>query len=350
MPKKPAIYQINRPIIALLLFSASLFAIDTKVSGFATLGATISNKDYTYEKYVDDSGTLRRDTLAGLQLDTIFNEQWGATVQGKIAQSQENDDHFEPTLPWAFLSYRPANHWLIRAGKVRIPYYLNSQNQDVGVTYDNATLPKEVYNLSPYDNGTGGIVTKTFNVESASVDLDLFYIHLDITTRQYITGIGPIFTTFDLDVKGTSLSCETDENNVFRGGYYHTSVSGLNIDILTLGMDYNFQDKWRLMSEYTGVKIEKFDNYHAGYVSVLKSMDNWTPYITYAFAQPWDTGRESIAVGTSYSINYLQKLKAELKYTRLGNNPYQLIDIELPSNNYAYETPTLFSFSYNIAF
>ena len=54
-----------------------------------------------------------------------------------------NDNRYEGSVSWAFLSYRPTNDWLIRAGKQRTPLYLYSETVDVGVTYDFARLPTE---------------------------------------------------------------------------------------------------------------------------------------------------------------------------------------------------------------
>jgi hypothetical protein len=55
-------------------------AADLSWSGFATAGYA-SDRSYTYERYVDRSGTFRRDSLAGAQLVAELAPRWSATVR-----------------------------------------------------------------------------------------------------------------------------------------------------------------------------------------------------------------------------------------------------------------------------
>lgn len=343
-----------RKIVSSLLLPLSLSttasAVDYSFSGFATLGGTISDQPYTYRKYIDDEGTYRKDTLAGLQLDTKLNNEVSLTVQGKVAQSLKDDTRYDPTLTWAFLSYRPTNDWLFRAGKVRIPFYLESQNEDVGSTYDFARLPDEVYALSPYDNGVGGLVSKSFELPGATLTADAFYININVDSRTYIPGVGPYFSSNDVDVKGLSLLYETEEDNRLRGGYYKTAFLSYDIDIYTLGLDYRFDDSWRVMSEYVRMEVPGYPAYYSAYASLLKSIGDWTPYLTYAFSEPDDSGEYSYTFGTSYSVTPLQKLKMEVKHIRTGENPRGLIDFTEPAAHYQNERMTLGTIVYTVAF
>ena len=214
----------------ILTLSSFAYAVDMEFSGFGTLGGAISNKDYTYLRYIDNDGTFNKDSLVGVQTDIIFTPQLSATVQGKFAPSKENDSKWDPSLTWAFLSYRPTNDWLIRVGKVRIPLYLNSQNMDVGVTYDAIRLPNEVYSLSPEDNALGIIVTKSFELETGELSADAFYGKVNTPYRVYLRDDmsaystlggrpqGANFSDLKLDLMGLALLYETDEGNRFRDG------------------------------------------------------------------------------------------------------------------------------------
>ena len=51
------------------------------------------------------------------------------------------------TPTWAFVSWRPDNDWLLRLGKQRLPLFLNTENRDVGQTYDLLRLPGGVHDL-----------------------------------------------------------------------------------------------------------------------------------------------------------------------------------------------------------
>jgi hypothetical protein len=47
-----------------------------------------------------------------------------------------------------FLSYRLSNDTLLRAGKLRMPMYLFSENMQVGASYDVMHLPTSVFNCA----------------------------------------------------------------------------------------------------------------------------------------------------------------------------------------------------------
>ena len=107
------------------------------------------------------------------------------------------------------------------------------------------------------------------------------------------------------------------------------------------------------MSEYTFMDIQSYKDFpdsQAGYVSLLKKFGDWTPYVTYAFSQPRETGDHSVSLGTSYSITPFQKLKAEVTHVEVGHNPGSLIDMESATKNYGHEKLNVYSLSYNVAF
>ena len=112
-------------------------------SAFGTLGAAVSDRDYNYQRFINSSGTVKRDSVFGTQVDAQFNPEWSGTLQLKAAPATNADSRWALTASWAFLSWRPNNDWLVRAGKVRIPLYLFSENLDVGQSYDFARMPTE---------------------------------------------------------------------------------------------------------------------------------------------------------------------------------------------------------------
>ena len=152
----------------------SVAAVDFSVSAFGTLGYARSDQSYAYQRFINRSGTFRRDSLAGLQVDAKFADKFGATVQVKVAPDTANDNRYEGTVSWAFLSYRPTNDWLFRAGKQRIPFYLYSETLDVGVTYDFARLPTEMYSIISSNDVTGLSFSKNWGMENGDLSLDDF--------------------------------------------------------------------------------------------------------------------------------------------------------------------------------
>ncbi|HEY0665141.1 MAG TPA: hypothetical protein VGD24_03665, partial [Gallionella sp.] len=160
-----------------LLYGAALSAVspvlaaDVSLSGFGTIGYAKSDQSYNYQRFVNDKGTLKRDSVLGIQMAAQFTPEWSATVQAKVAPALDDDTRYAASLSWAFLAYRPNNDWLIRAGKLRMPFYLNSENLDVGETYDAARLPNELYSVSPTMDFTGATFLKTWYLADSELDL-----------------------------------------------------------------------------------------------------------------------------------------------------------------------------------
>jgi hypothetical protein len=125
---------------------------DYSLLGFGTVGYALSDMRAPYLRYIDKRGTVRADSLIGIQGEVQIDPQWGATLQLVGGAPRDKDNGFEASIRWAFVSYRPSNEWLIRAGRLRPPILNHTPNSEVGMTYDFARLPAEVYSLSPvYD-------------------------------------------------------------------------------------------------------------------------------------------------------------------------------------------------------
>ncbi len=298
-------------------------AADFSVSAFGTLGYARSDQPYAYERFIDKSGTLRRDSLAGMQVDARFTNQFGATVQAKVAPDATNDNSYAGTVSWAFLSYRPTNDWLIRAGKQLIPFYLYSETIDVGVTYDFARLPTEMYSIISANDLTGLSFSKNWVMEGGDLSLDgywgqgttdyRFWIRDSIPLVQHS---GAIFKQEDVTGEGLVLSYKRKEDTyrigVHRGvgklrdgallpttypfvmlnpgiGYYQVNpmLPGPGIPrtasdtgtVITLGADVELGSDFRVVSEFARTFLPNDISFAStrGYASLLKRVDKWTP-------------------------------------------------------------------------
>ena len=159
-------------LVMALLFASEVAAVDYGLSGFATLGGAISDHDIAYQRYLDNDGTLMRDSLLGVQLDVKFNDQWAATTQVVLASATDEDNTLKPQVKWTFLSYRPNNDWLLRLGRLSLGGLLNQQNLDVGVSYDMLRLPNEVYLLSSAYDYDGLSIAKTWSNSEFEITID----------------------------------------------------------------------------------------------------------------------------------------------------------------------------------
>ncbi|NLX19040.1 MAG: hypothetical protein GXY53_07130 [Desulfobulbus sp.] len=392
-------------------------AIDFSYSAFGTIGAAISDEPVQYQRDIDDHGTFMRDSLLGGRLDARFNEKWAATTQVVLAASDKEDDVIKPHLKWTMVSYRPANDWLIRAGRLSLGGLLHQQNLDVGVTYDMARLPREVYLLSSDYDFDGVSVTKTWNIGDYELALDgsfgmqkRYYRTFREGRKQAsyysadVTGGGLVATLKDYDRTTfrfgwhiTDIDPNTSDGMLTRynfiplgGGTYTINPatpfgysSTFTVNTLFLGAEFPLGD-FQLTCEGTAIlpnSMESAPETYAGYISLSRKFDRWTPYITYA--RIWNNGldtwrrvksatnpyppgslqailaetlladaastmavfnQSSVMLGTSYALTPQQKIKAEVMVTHVGERS-SMFDGDL-----AHENVTTFSLSYNFAF
>ena len=316
--------------VVMLLQAACAEAADFSWSGFGTLGYARSDQPFTYQRFIDDNGTFKRDSVVGLQLDAKFSGGFGATAQVKAAPATANDTQYEGSVPWAFLSYRPTNDWLIRLGKQRIPLYLHSENFDVGATYDLARLPTEMYSIAPSNDFIGLSAGKTWRVRNGDVALDGYWGASTNDFRQWVRdgiapaqGPGAAFVNLDFSGGGLILSYKRDDQTWRIGllravvkrhdgqpfptsypfvgvapgvGYYQVDAAlpgpGVSVSdsvtnsTVSLGAELGLPADFRLTTEFASSVIRSSDlapRGSRGYAAVSRRFGRWTPYLTYAF-------------------------------------------------------------------
>ena len=308
-------------MLALLGWS-DVIAADYSLTGFGTIGYAVSNQQFSYLRYIDRRGTLKADSLVGLQGEAQFDPQWGATVQVVASAPRTRDEGAEAQVRWAFVSYRPNNEWLLRVGRLRSPFLINTQNAEVGVTYDHARLPTEVYSLTPVYDLDGGAFSRAWIGAESETNIDGYIGTTKIKYRIPIQR-DPTLTIFPVRYVPEKVNfmgvvvTHSSGPLLLRGGVHRGTVTpdqlvlvdGFNptpfpapfpfggtlytpgnaikkfdLTILTLGADWHSGD-WRISGEY-GQRIIKDTPILVGSKSasatVARKMGKWTPYITYA--------------------------------------------------------------------
>ena len=411
--------------------SFSLLGADVSVSGFATAGFAISDQRYNYQRFISNDGTFKRDSILGGQVDIKLSNEFSITAQAKLAPSMSSDDNIDPILTWAFLSWRPTNDLLFRGGRVRIPLYLNSQNTDIGATFDFARLPIEVYATSPTTDIDGLSAGKTWNVGGGELTLDGYVGTTDTYSRLASYDYPPLFAKagflpLKINLYGAALTFQHNDS-IFRVGvhdtYSHRADGGkmvvtfpfvavapnigyyqvdnqampgpgipdvfqLHSFLYTAGASVDVGYGFRVMGEY--VRREMRDivigpDSQGGYLALLKSFGDWTPYVSVAHLQ--STGRTldlynrlndnrlpavvpnvplfnasqragaariaaydqtTWALGASYQLNPTTKLKTEWAITQTGDAS-SFVDVPSGEDS-GNRLINVFSFSYNVVF
>lgn len=125
--------------ICLTLISLSNFAQasdDFKISGFATLSAVKTNKqdiefiqNNTLPSGADDHWGFDNDTVLGIQGQYQISDKLSGVVQLLSRRNYRNN--YEPSLDWAYISYKYNPNLRLRAGRFVSPVFLGSDTRNV---------------------------------------------------------------------------------------------------------------------------------------------------------------------------------------------------------------------------
>jgi hypothetical protein len=370
--------SMHRPLRTRLLGIALLstlplpaLAQDLTWSGFGTIGYAQSNRAYGFDRFVDRSGTVDRDTVFGLQADGRLNAQWSATLQVKAAPSLKSDSSWTVRPAWAFVAWRPSDDWLVRVGRLRAPLYLYSESIDVGITHDMARLPTEMYSLAPSSDFDGLYVTKTWPTASGELTFDAYRGRIDtsarIWSRDGVPGQvapGARFVDVRVDSSGAVLTWR-QRGAQWRASAHHTStrpmgskvpvsfpfvpiapgvgyyqvdeaqpgpgvptVDRIRNDVITAGVEQPLGDGWRVVAEFARDfqhDTELGSDTRGGYVAVFKEIGRATPYVSVGMLRSSGSGldwadrlRSNVlppVVPGAAQINAAQRFAADNIYT-----------------------------------
>ena len=307
---------------AAAVLCAAAAAAELSLTGFGTIGYAVSDQRFQYLRYIDKGGALKTDSLVGLQGELVVDPQWSATAQVVASAPRTRDDGYEAQVRWAFVSYRPNNEWLFRAGRLRPPVLVNAQNAEVGVTFDHARLPTEVYSLVPVYDLDGAAITKTWALENSEINLDGYAGNTKIKFRNpfqanpalrlfpdpYIpekvafAGLVLSHSSGPLSLRAGAHRGTLRPDGVpfidgitpvpvpapppFGGSLYRPGnlIDKLGFNAFTLGADWQSGD-WRITGEYGRRRISGSNignNSQSMYATAARNAGQWTPYITYA--------------------------------------------------------------------
>ena len=311
----------KRYLLLLTMLHGAAPAADWNWSGFGTAGYAISDQPYRYQRYIDNRGTVQRDSILAGQLDLKASPALAMTLQARLAPASGSDTDWSATMAWAFVSWRPQDDWLLRVGKLRIPLMLNTENQNVGMTYEFARLPVEVYSTSPMTEVTGLSISKTWLAEQADWTLEGYAGETKTDVRYYgremqqssqspgafylktnIRGGGVVLTVQGADsqfrIGMHQAEVRGDGRPIYAGTVYQMLAPGVGvygvggqeldrllIPVQTAGGSIFLPGHIKLTSEYARMHVggasEGFSRWGA-YLALSRQWGSWTPYAYYA--------------------------------------------------------------------
>lgn len=338
----PTVPRALRGLAAAVLLAAALPAIAqeglrTSASAFATLGFARSDSEIAYQGVTHD-GTGRRDSVLGGQLDLQVSPRWSATLQARFAPSMRHESAWDLRASWAFVAFRPDNDWLLRLGKVRAPFFLRSENLDVGQTYDEMRLPTELYSLAPTSDFTGASAARAWSGDGGELTLEAYRGSTRLTKRFWLrsgappqVSAGAFFREVDTTVQGVVATWRANRLDARIGlhharterpdgaadflirptwaplgpglGYWQTSnqLPGPGVQnadhisnlVLFAGVEAHLGSGWRVAAELGRVRqrvTEVGFDATGGYVTGYRSVGRFTPYATLAALNTGGTG------------------------------------------------------------
>ena len=289
----------------------NLSKIKFELHGFMTAGMSKSSTpvDYNQVGYgdINNSANFVTPTLAGIQLNTNFNNNFSLMTQVVVdGDTSTGENPYSPSINWLYIQYKlPVQYTngsdvAVRLGRFQIPAYLNSQQIQIGYNFPYTYLPNEVYRILPmYSmNGVNILFSHELGDSNWTLSAEPFYgnsswkynaVYQNTPSAQ---GQGKSMTdvgTFTGDnLLGLNVSLQYSNSLTLHGSYLQTSVSsdsGLTDDLgrfVSVGANY-FQNNIWLAGEFAKrdltAPIASLTGY---YLSGGYQFNKLLPYVSYA--------------------------------------------------------------------
>lgn len=141
-----------------------------KINGFASAGLTTSDVDAVHILDINDTKNYQSEAVIAMQANFQINNKTEAVLQLVGRGTERNDVEAE----WAYISHMFTPSFMVRAGRLRVPYYAASEYLEVGFAYPWARPPVDVYNQAPLTSYFGADATLNFSIADVDIALQTF--------------------------------------------------------------------------------------------------------------------------------------------------------------------------------
>jgi hypothetical protein len=172
-------------IAALLAFPSdrcnAFEALEGNIHGFVSQGYLQSNHNNYFGNSSDGSFDFNE---VGLNYTTFLADNLFAGVQ-LFARNLGRDGGDDVVIDWAFADYRIRDYFVLRAGKIKLPYGFHNDSRDIDLARTFILLPQGVYNevMRDFVIGIwGGQVAGNVNLDFAGeLDYNIYggTLHID---------------------------------------------------------------------------------------------------------------------------------------------------------------------------
>lgn len=274
--------------------STASMAGDVNFSGFGTIGYSQTDSN-TVVNRTDEKGSWGHNTRIGIQADTKISDKLSATAQIRLAEDAINDENMQMTLQTALLSYQASDKAQVRFGRLRAPFYLDSEFLDVGAVTTTDDNPFAIYGQVPFSNYNGVDMIYTTDVGDYELQVQpyigfeqLEYKLPDGSGKKfdvnYVAGVNASMYAGDWQVRAGYTVGEMDDPSYTENPM--TDKYNVNNDqgtFATIGVKYD-NGKLLAKAEYAkrnvdgAISIPDLTGYYAtlGY-----AFGNVMPYVSY---------------------------------------------------------------------
>ncbi|MDT8338086.1 MAG: hypothetical protein RQ763_02670 [Sulfurimonas sp.] len=298
--------------IIFLLLASSAYSSEFDIKTFGTFGAVYNdNSNYIYRKDIfqkdGSSGDLsyKTDTLIGLQPTLKINDDFSILLQGIVKNDYE--DRVRASVDWGYLKYDSGENIIIKIGRIRTPYFRNSDNLNIG--YSNLMIREsvEVYGQIPFSSYNGVEVTYSGLVDKYFYTIQAGYGEEELTVPNHTLNqeanvkidnlytLNLTFGTAALQARATYMSADiTASSQALNQLFSGLRTFGLN----ELADQYEYKDKKSeylgfgifldyknilFLSEYGQKRVKSFiRDVHGYYATLGYSFEKLIPFVTYA--------------------------------------------------------------------
>jgi predicted porin len=259
-----------------------------RFSGFGTLGGSHSsekNGDYVLDGTIPDGAgrshdwATGNDSRLGLQVQADFTQEVKAVLQ--IVSEYGVSNSYSPRVEWANVKYVISPSLNVRAGRIGLPTFFDSENRDVGFSYPWIHPPVDLYRQMSFTHSDGvhGLyrsgVGEAANVIKAVYGRSTKDLGTSTSTANDLWGIYDTLEYGAATFRAGYQSRDISNKNNLTG---ETSSWDRNSD-LSVGAKYD-PGSWFAMSEW--MQLRSTTKRRAMYISGGVRIDRFTPYLSFS--------------------------------------------------------------------
>jgi len=163
-----------------------------KINGFASAALTTTDVVADHIIGIDDTKNYQSDTMIAMQANFQINDSTEAVLQLVGRGTERNNVEAE----WAYIAHSFTPNFVVRGGRLRVPYYTASEYLEVGFAYPWARPPIDVYNQAPLTAYYGADATYNFELAGIEGVIQAFNGTDTIVTSAVVANLDQMYGVF----------------------------------------------------------------------------------------------------------------------------------------------------------